>query len=106
MSRSLVGSIVALLLMMAAHPEAARGAACAVACKDAIAACVSTDCPALTKRPLRRCKRNCKKTIVKDCYSDLSICGATSARPPKASPSSGGGGGGGGTMGGGSMGGW
>jgi hypothetical protein len=100
-SRALVGAI-AVLLVMAVHPQVARGAACVVACKDVVAACASTDCQGLTKRPLRRCKRNCKKSIVQDCFADLTICGATSARPPK--PSSGGGGGGGG--GGGSMGGW
>jgi hypothetical protein len=91
----LVGT-VAVLLVMVAHPQGARGAACAVACKTAVAACVGTDCQGLTKRPLRRCKRNCKKTIVNDCFTDLTVCGATSARPPKPA----GGGGGGGSMGG------
>lgn len=90
-SRALVGTI-AVLLVMAARPEVARGAACVVACQSAVAACASTDCQGLTKRPLRRCKRNCKKSIVHDCFTDLTVCGATSARPPK--PSSGGGGGG------------
>jgi len=97
-SRVLIGAMAGLLLL-AAQPRTARGAACAVACQGAVAACATTDCAGLTKRPLRRCKHNCKKSIVHDCFTDLAVCGATSARPPM--PSSGGGsGGGGGTSGG------
>jgi hypothetical protein len=98
MSKKALVGLIAVLLVMAAGPEGARGAPCVTACKPAVAACASTDCQGLTKRPLRRCKHNCKKSIVHDCFTDLTVCGATSARPPKPS--------GGDSGGGGSMGGW
>lgn len=104
MSRiAFVGSIAATLLF-AVQIDLAHGAACVTACKDEVAACVSADCQGLTKRPLRQCKRGCKRTLVRDCIADLSVCGATTARPAK--PSGGGGGAGGGGGGGYTGGGW
>ncbi|MGH7896294.1 MAG: hypothetical protein ACREQL_16630 [Candidatus Binatia bacterium] len=78
-----IGFIAGLSIVLAQPPRAASGAACVQACSDEAAACVSAECQGLTKRPLRQCKRRCKKTLVHDCYSDLSVCGATIARPPK-----------------------
>jgi hypothetical protein len=89
--RALV-ACVAVLASLVVTPQRTDGAACVTACHDEIAACVATDCQGLTHRPLRRCKRQCKKAIVHDCFADLTVCGATVARPPK--PSGGGGGGG------------
>ena len=82
--RMAAASLVAgLLAVLVQAPGIARGAACVQACKDEIAACVSGDCQGLTKKPRRLCKRTCSKSIVRDCYSDLSVCGATRARPAK-----------------------
>jgi len=79
MTRSLVGG---LLVVLAYGPSIAWGAPCSEACKDEIAACVGAECQSLsTKKQRRHCKQICAKTIVKDCYSDLSVCGATTARP-------------------------
>jgi hypothetical protein len=79
MTRSLIGG---LLVVVAYGPFVAWGAPCIQACKDEIAACVSAECESLpTKKQRRHCKRICARTIVKDCYSDLSVCGATTARP-------------------------
>ena len=101
MLREALLGTMAMLLLIVAHPDAARAAACAVACKPAVAACAATDCQGLRKRALRHCRRSCKKTILHDCFADVTVCGATSARPAKPS-------GGGGTTvpTGGSMGGW
>jgi hypothetical protein len=93
MSRRVIVGTIAAALLLAVRIDVASGAACATACKDEVAACVSTDCAGLTKRPLRQCRRRCKKSIVHDCFADLSVCGATSARPPK--PGTGGSSGGG-----------
>jgi hypothetical protein len=90
--RALVGSLFAMLAMTVLAPEAGA-AACAVACRDEVSACVTAECQGLVKRARRRCRRQCKRSIVRDCFADLSVCGATVARPPGA-------GGGGGSTGG------
>ncbi len=76
-----------LLVVLAQAPPGAWGAPCSQACQDEIAACVGAECQGLaTKRARRHCKRGCAKTIVHDCYSDVSVCGATTARPVKPGP--------------------
>jgi hypothetical protein len=92
MSRRIIVDTIAAALLVAVRIDLARGAACVTACKDEVAACVSTDCAGLTKRSLRQCRHQCKKSIVRDCLADLTVCGATIARP--ARPSGGGGSGG------------
>ena len=94
-SRALVAGAVMLVALVVA-PGRAHADPCATACRDEVAACISTECQGLVHRPLRRCKRQCKKSIVHDCFADLTVCGATVARPQP----SGGGGGGGGSSGG------
>jgi hypothetical protein len=85
--RAVLGGLLAALLLT---PRVTWGAACVQACKDEIAACVTADCQAQpTPGAKRRCKRHCSKTIVNDCYHDLSVCGATRARPAKPGPASG-----------------
>ena len=85
--RVVVGAMLATSLLT---PAVARGAACAQACKDEIAACVAADCQSLpTHGAKRKCKRRCSKTLVNDCYHDLTVCGATRARPAKPGPTSG-----------------
>ena len=85
--RVVLGGILATMLL---PPPTAWGATCVQACKDEIAACVAADCQALpTRAAKRKCKRNCSKTLVNDCYHDLSVCGATRARPAKPGPTSG-----------------
>ena len=82
--RTVLGSLLAALLL---SPAVAWGAACVQACRDEIAACVGAECQALPIRSAKRhCKRRCAKTIVNDCYRDLSVCGATQARPAKPGP--------------------
>lgn len=90
-TRSLIAGLVVVL---AQPPRVAWSAPCVRACKDEIAACVGAECKDLTRRALKRCKRTCARTLVRDCYHDLSVCGATTARPVK--PGSGGGSAGGG----------
>jgi uncharacterized membrane protein YgcG len=97
MSRILIISTLAAAILLAVGIDVARGAPCATACKDEIAACVSTDCAGLTKRPRRQCKHQCKRSLVHDCFADLTVCGATSAHASQ--PGGGGGGGGGGSGG-------
>ena len=81
--RAAFGGLLAALMLT---PRITWGAACKQACKDEIAACVSADCQTLPTRGAKQhCKRNCAKTLVKDCYADLTVCGATSARPAKPS---------------------
>jgi len=93
MSRRVIWTLIATALLVAPRPVS--GAACAQACRDEVAACVSAECQGLTKRALRQCKKQvCKKPIVQDCYSDLSVCGATRARPPQPQPQPPAGGGG------------
>jgi hypothetical protein len=91
MSGSVVWTLIAALLLLAPLPAA--GAACAQACRDEVAACVSAECQGLTKRALRQCRKQvCRKPIVQACYGDLTVCGATRARrPPPQPPSDGGG---------------
>jgi hypothetical protein len=101
--RILVGTMVVLLVAVA-PPRGAGAAPCVVACKPAIAACASSDCQGFKKRALRHCRRSCKKKIMADCFLDLSVCGATSARRPKAGGA--GAGAGGGAGGGMPVGGW
>jgi uncharacterized membrane protein YgcG len=96
-SKMLVLAAIATLLLRSGPVAAAP---CVTACRDEIVACVATDCQGLTHRALRHCKRQCKRSIVRDCFADLSVCGATSARPVKPTSGGGGGGGGGGTTGG------
>ena len=72
----------AALLLAVAGSDAARGAPCVQACRDEIAACRAAECAGLTRRALRHCKRACKHQLISDCYADLSVCGATTARPP------------------------
>ena len=93
-SRALVAGVV-LLVALALAPRPAHGTPCVTACSDEVAACVASDCQGLVHRPLRRCKHQCKKSIVHDCFADLTVCGATIARPAKPGGSSGGGGSGG-----------
>ena len=90
-TRVALGSFFIMLTIVAARPEVAQGAPCVTACKDEIATCVSTECQGLVKRPLRHCRKSCKRTMVHDCFADLTVCGATVARPPKAPPPTGGG---------------
>jgi uncharacterized membrane protein YgcG len=95
-------TFVVVAVLAAALVQAGRGdaAPCVTACRDEIAACMGSECQGLTHRPLRHCKHQCKRSIVRDCFADLSVCGATSARPVKPTSGGGGGGGGGGTTGG------
>jgi hypothetical protein len=101
---SIRSSVVLAVLVTASVLQIAQAdaATCAVACRDEAAACVSADCQGLTKRALRHCKRQCRRSLVHDCFADLSVCGATIARAPKPTGGPGGSGGGGG----GSSGGW
>ena len=79
-----------LLVALAQGPPGAWGAPCIQACKPEIAACVGAECQGLaTKRARRHCKRRCARTIVNDCYRDLSVCGATVARPVRPGPAPG-----------------
>ena len=82
-----VGALVAVIVLVQSS-RVVWGAPCVQACKDEIQACVGAECQGLTKKARRHCKRTCSKSIVRDCYSDLSVCGATIARP--ARPTSGG----------------
>ena len=80
-TRQFAGVLAALALCS----STVWGAACATACKDEIAVCAPQQCPGLRGPKLQRCKRaKCRKPIVLSCYHDLSVCGATSARPPSA----------------------
>ena len=79
-----------VLLALTIAPPVAFGAPCVRACRDEVAACVEADCQGLSRRPLRSCKRHCTKSLVHDCYRDLAVCGATTARPQQ--PPAGGGG--------------
>jgi hypothetical protein len=98
-SRVLVTGVV-LFVAVALAPGRAHGEPCVTACRDEVQACIASDCQALVHRPLRRCKHQCKKSIVHDCFADLTVCGATVARSPKPGVNSGGGGSGGGGSGG------
>ncbi len=89
----LVGSIV--LGIVAWTAPLAWSLPCNKACAPMVAACRSTDCVSMTGRAKRQCKKRCAKTIVHDCFADLSVCGATQARPTKPAPGGGSGYGGG-----------
>ena len=89
-TRGFIGATLTALLAIAVEASPGQAAPCVTACADEVAACVSAECQGLKKRPLRRCRHRCKKQLVQDCYADLAVCGATSARRPR--PSSGGGG--------------
>jgi hypothetical protein len=79
--RQVAGLLAALVLCS----STAWALPCASACKDEVASCATQKCPGLRGLKLQRCKRaQCKKPIVQHCYLDLSVCGATSARPPSA----------------------
>jgi hypothetical protein len=93
-SKALVAGVV-LLVAIAIVPRPSHAGPCVTACSDEVAACVASDCQGLVRRPLRRCKHQCKKSLVRDCFADLTVCGATTARPAKPGGSSGGGGSGG-----------
>jgi hypothetical protein len=74
--------VIATLALLAVAAPDARGAPCATACKDEIRTCVSAQCQGLKPGPRMRCRRKeCASPIVKACYSDLTLCGATRARP-------------------------
>ena len=70
-----------LLAVALAAGRIASAAPCVVACRDKVQACVAAECQTLAKGARRHCKRTCKKGIVTDCFHDLSLCGATTARP-------------------------
>jgi hypothetical protein len=77
--------VAGVLAALALYSQAAWAAPCQTACKDEIAACAPEQCPGLRGHKLGSCKRaRCKKPIVQACYHDLTVCGATSARPPSA----------------------
>ena len=79
--RQVAGLLVTLVLCS----STAWALPCASACKDEIAICATQKCPGLHGLKFQRCKRvNCKKQIVQSCYLNLSVCGATSAKPPSA----------------------
>jgi hypothetical protein len=74
-----VALAIAVLVLSA---PIAWAAPCATACKDEIQSCVNQECQGLKPHARMRCKRaKCSKRIVADCLNDLSVCGATSARP-------------------------
>lgn len=81
LTKTLCRAVLAALLVIAVLPMPAPAAPCASACADEIAVCVGTECQGLTKRPLRKCRHRCKRQLVHDCFTDLGVCGATSARP-------------------------
>jgi hypothetical protein len=86
--------LIALLAGLSVAAPDAQGAPCASACKDEVAACVKAECQNMKPRARRHCRRLvCLKPIVQDCYADLSVCGATTAKPPapgKPAPTPGG----------------
>ncbi len=75
-------STAVLLAALILSAPGAWGAPCATACKDEIRTCASERCQGLRPGPRMRCKRKaCSSPIVKSCYADLAVCGATRARP-------------------------
>jgi hypothetical protein len=82
--------VIATLVVLVVAPTDVRGAPCVTACKDEIRGCVTAQCQGLKPGPRMRCRRKqCATPIVKACYADLTVCGATRARPkppPVASP--------------------
>jgi hypothetical protein len=82
--------ITGLVALAALPPSAAWALPCVRACTSQIAACGQAQCQGMSRRATKRCKRTCKKSIMLDCYRDLTVCGATSARPVSSKPTSGG----------------
>jgi hypothetical protein len=81
--------VVMVLAALAVWSSVAEGAACVTACKDEIRSCVTETCQGLKPAARRRCKRReCSRPIVRACYDDLGVCGATRARPAPPSPPS------------------
>ena len=80
--------VAMVLAMLALSPGITLGAPCVMACKSAIRSCVSEQCQGLKPGPRMHCRRKkCARPIVKACYGDLSLCGATRARPkPPSAP--------------------
>jgi hypothetical protein len=79
MRTQLVLAAVAVLALAA--PEA-RGTPCVTACRDEIRSCASEKCQGLKPGPRMRCRRKqCASPIRTACYADLTVCGATRARP-------------------------
>ena len=85
-------TFAAFLGVLTLVPRLASGAPCVAACKDEVTACVGAQCQGMVRRALKHCRRTCAKSLVRDCYKDLTVCGATQARPTP--PAHGGGGGG------------
>ena len=76
------GTVALAIAVLALSSPIAWAAPCATACKDEIQSCVNQECQGLKPHARMRCKRaKCSKRIVADCLNDLSVCGATSARP-------------------------
>jgi len=74
--------VFATLALLAVAAPDARGAPCITACKDEIRACVDAQCQDLKAVRRMRCRhKQCARPIVKACYDDLTLCGATRARP-------------------------
>jgi hypothetical protein len=82
MSRTILSTLV-LVAVVGLARSPAWSAPCVTACKNEIAACVTAECQGKTHRARLRCKHTCAKTLVHDCYADLTVCGATTARPPQ-----------------------
>ena len=78
---------VIVLAALAVSPPVARGLPCVTACKDEIRTCVTQTCQGLKPAARSRCKRRkCTRPIVNACYGDLTVCGATRARPAPPPP--------------------
>ena len=74
-------TVALAIVVLALSPAIVWAAPCSTACSDEIKACMSQNCQGLKPHARMRCKRiNCKP-IIADCMRDLSVCGATSARP-------------------------
>jgi hypothetical protein len=81
--RTVALTIAALAFSSPMTSPIAWAAPCSTACNDEIRSCMSQECQGLKPRARMRCKRTrCKQPIVADCMHDLSVCGATTARPP------------------------
>ena len=77
--------VAGLVVILALCSSTAWALPCASACKDEVASCATQECAGLHGPKFQRCKRaKCKKQIVQSCYLNLSVCGATSAKPPSA----------------------
>jgi hypothetical protein len=75
-------TVALAIAVLALAAPIAWAAPCSTACNDEIRSCMSQECQGLKPHARMRCKRiRCKQPIVADCMRDLSVCGATSARP-------------------------